>query len=248
MTELTVIAFRCEQSRVHLGSIQIRQRHRTWLVPNHPFVTHLSKLIYRWQFRRPFKFTRTSSDERQRRKSQPSESLPNNSSSAPPNLREDGSIREGTAAPQISSNSASQLLKPVHETDHKRRSSDFSRRLSEVDAGPLGLSVVYKPERDHTLDIVFIHGLGGTSHMTWSKNKDLELFWPYKFLSQEPEISQARILTFGYDADFLGSNITSSVLDFAKDLLFNLKNAKDDTKKNLRMGTVSIVPPLLALI
>lgn len=136
----------------------------------------------------------------------------------------------------------------MHETDHKRRSSDFSRRLSEVDAGPLGLSVVYKPERDHTLDIVFIHGLGGTSHMTWSKNKDLELFWPYKFLSQEPEISQARILTFGYDADFLGSNITSSVLDFAKDLLFNLKNAKDDTKKNLRMGTVSIVPPLLALI
>jgi hypothetical protein len=132
------------------------------------------------------------------------------------------------------------MLKPVPGTDHRRRSGDFSRRLSEVDAGPLGLTVVYKPEHDHTLDIVFVHGLGGTSHMTWSKNKNLDLFWPYKFLAKEPGISQARILTFGYDADFLGANVTSSVLDFAKDLLFNLKNSQDDKKQNLKMGKVSI--------
>jgi hypothetical protein len=60
------------------------------------------------------------------------------------------------------------------------------------------------------------------------------------FLPLEPDICQARILTFGYNANFhRAGNATTSVLDFAKDLLFDLKYAKDEQKEDLNMGTVS---------
>jgi len=51
-----------------------------------------------------------------------------------------------------------------------------------------------------------------------------------KFLPLEPEIDEARILTFGYNANFRpGSGKTKmSVLDFAKDLLYDLKYAQDE--------------------
>lgn len=47
-------------------------------------------------------------------------------------------------------------------------------------------------------------------------------------------------MTFGYSATFQkASNVTTSVLDFAKDLLFDLKYAKDQDVKDLDTGKVS---------
>lgn len=90
------------------------------------------------------------------------------------------------------------------------------------------------------VDIVFIHGLGGASRKTWSKNEDPELFWPLKFLSFEPDVCETRLLTFGYNANFRASgSVGISVLDFAKDLLFDLKYAKDEQKEDLDIGAVS---------
>jgi len=111
---------------------------------------------------------------------------------------------------------------------------------------PVGLKILHRPDggNDRKVDIVFVHGLGGSSRMTWSKNRDLEYFWPLKFLPLEPEIKEARILTFGYNANFKpgsGKN-KMSVLDFAKDLLYDLKYAKDEDSpdlEDLRMGEVS---------
>lgn len=66
------------------------------------------------------------------------------------------------------------------------------------------------------------------------------MFWPLTFLPLEPDICLARILTFGYNAAFRkAGNVGTSVLDFAKDLLFDLKYAKDEQKDELNMGTVS---------
>lgn len=111
-----------------------------------------------------------------------------------------------------------------------------------VDPGPLGLNVVYTPDNGHKADIVFVHGLGGTSRWTWSNNRDPELFWPLTFLPLEPDLCLARILTFGYDASFQKTgSITTSVLDFAKDLLFDLKYAKDQGLNDLNMGSVPII-------
>lgn len=113
-------------------------------------------------------------------------------------------------------------------------------KQSGTDPGPLGLNVVFTPKNSQKVDIVFVHGLGGTSRKTWSKNGDPELFWPLKFLPLEPYICLTRIFTFGYNANFRAAgNVTTSVLDFAKDLLFDLKFAKNNQKEDLHVGKVS---------
>ncbi|KAN0104101.1 WD40 repeat-like protein [Hyaloscypha variabilis] len=107
---------------------------------------------------------------------------------------------------------------------------------------PVGLNVVYNPERERELDIVFVHGLGGTSRLSWSKNKDPELFWPLTFLPLEPDICHARILTFGYNATILKANKnTSSILDFAKALLFDLKYGKGLEMEELNIGEAPVI-------
>jgi hypothetical protein len=114
------------------------------------------------------------------------------------------------------------------------------RKNSETDPGPLGLNVIYTPENGHKADIIFIHGLGGSSRMTWSKDKNPELFWPLTFLPLEPEICLARILSFGYQANFRKTgNVSTAVLDFAKELLYDLKYATDEQGLDLNMGNVS---------
>lgn len=59
------------------------------------------------------------------------------------------------------------------------------------------------------------------------------------FLPQEQDIGTARILTFGYNADVKSSGRTSvSVLDFAKDLLYDLRYSKDENADDLNIGSV----------
>lgn len=95
--------------------------------------------------------------------------------------------------------------------------------------------------------MVFIHGLGGNSRTTWSKNRDLDYFWPLKFLPHEQDINTARISTFGYNSHFRPGSGKSrmSVLDFAKDLLYDLKYAHDEESpesESLGMGEVCGYP------
>ena len=120
--------------------------------------------------------------------------------------------------------------------------SSSIRKNSESDPGPLGLNVIYTPENGHKADIIFIHGLGGSSRMTWSKYKNPELFWPLTFLPLEPDICLARILSFGYHANFRkAGNISTAVLDFAKELLYDLKYGTDEQREDLNMGNVSAI-------
>jgi hypothetical protein len=93
------------------------------------------------------------------------------------------------------------------------------------------------------LDIIFVHGLGGTSRATWSKGRDPEFFWPEKWLPTEPAISSARILSFGYNANFAatGAAPITGIVDFAKDLLYAMKFAKDGELNELELGTVNTI-------
>lgn len=83
--------------------------------------------------------------------------------------------------------------------------------------------------------------------MTWTKDHNLDNFWPLKFLPHEPEIGDARIMTFGYNAKFKpggGGQNTISVLDFAKELLYDLKYATDESSpelEDLRLGQKPII-------
>ncbi|UKZ69594.1 uncharacterized protein TrAtP1_010600 [Trichoderma atroviride] len=112
---------------------------------------------------------------------------------------------------------------------------------------PLGLKVVYRPPKERKVDIIFVHGLGGSSRMTWTKDHNLDNFWPLTFLPHEPEIGDARIMTFGYNAKFKpgsSGSSTISVLDFAKELLYDLKYATDESSpelEDLRLGQKPII-------
>ena len=70
------------------------------------------------------------------------------------------------------------------------------------------------------ISIVAIHGLGGDAHETWTaSNRKL---WLRDFLPEQ--ISNARIMTFGYDSSWLFSKNVMGITDFANDLLSRLKN------------------------
>lgn len=120
-----------------------------------------------------------------------------------------------------------------------RRPSKSVRDRAE---DPLGITVLYKPKTHYTADIIFVHGLGGSSLQTWAKDGDPNLSWPQRWLPAELEISTARILTFGYNAFFRRSTggSASDILDFAKSLLFEMKYGKDNEAKDLGIGKVSI--------
>ncbi|KFY14348.1 hypothetical protein V492_02683 [Pseudogymnoascus sp. VKM F-4246] len=116
------------------------------------------------------------------------------------------------------------------------------RRANDRRSDPLGLNVLYEPDIAATVDIIFVHGLGGTSQQTWSKNRDPKLFWPKEWLPLEPDISTARVLSFGYNAHFAaaGRNVFN-ISDFAKELLFGMKFGMDKQSKALGVGQVPII-------
>ncbi|KAH8658387.1 hypothetical protein BX600DRAFT_439550 [Xylariales sp. PMI_506] len=61
--------------------------------------------------------------------------------------------------------------------------------------------VLYAPEGKAKVDIVFVHGLGGDRIDTWTwKGSGRTQFWPKTLLPKD--CPTARILSFGYNADF----------------------------------------------
>ncbi|KAK4238066.1 hypothetical protein C8A03DRAFT_44164 [Achaetomium macrosporum] len=160
-------------------------------------------------------------------------------------VRAGRTLSVSSAAPSTSS--ASRETSPGVTSINSEAYSSSTRPGSDSSSrDPLGLKVVYRPVGQRRVDIVFVHGLGGSSQLTWCYNRDRNLFWPLKFLPSDPVISEARIFTFGYNANFRpGSGSAGnrmSILDFAKDLLWQLKYARDESADgNLRMGERPII-------
>jgi WD40 repeat protein/pimeloyl-ACP methyl ester carboxylesterase len=104
-----------------------------------------------------------------------------------------------------------------------RKASDSG--LEDI-KGPLGLTTLHKPLGSVVADIIFVHGLGGGSRKTWSKNENPELFWPAEWLPNDQDFRNVRIHTFGYDSNYDKSSILN-VHDFAKSLLEWVTNSPD---------------------
>jgi len=85
---------------------------------------------------------------------------------------------------------------------------------------PLGLHLVCEND-DPTVDIIFVHGLGGTCRKTWSWDRNIDNFW-LPWLADEDGPSSCRVFTFGYNSHFKGAGTNLNIIDFAKDLLFQL--------------------------
>lgn len=71
---------------------------------------------------------------------------------------------------------------------------------SESSIRPIGLTEIHTPENNALVDIVFVHGLAGHPHTTWT-SKQKRTFWPAQLLPPIVEEERARILVYGYDAD-----------------------------------------------
>jgi hypothetical protein len=91
----------------------------------------------------------------------------------------------------------------------------------------LGLKILHEPKDSNpnskVVDIIFIHGLGGSSSDTWI-HPSSKAFWP-NFLHEEDRFANACILTFGYDSDLGNIFHANNVLDisaFTKQLLDHL--------------------------
>ncbi|KAL8819163.1 MAG: hypothetical protein Q9223_002339 [Gallowayella weberi] len=107
---------------------------------------------------------------------------------------------------------------------------------------PLGLSILHEPKTPPSCDLIFVHGLGGTSRSTWAKGRDLDYCWPQKWLPLEPGIGEARILSFGYNANFAaaGPAPITGIAHFASDLLYAMKYAKNEDLEELELGRIVV--------
>lgn len=105
---------------------------------------------------------------------------------------------------------------------------------------PQGLIPIYTPPASPSADIIFVHGLGGSSQLTWAKNHDINLFWPREWLPLEADISSARIFSFGYDAQFKSQEKRGvlSISDFARDLLYQMRYPPSEYGKLFPLGKV----------
>ncbi|KAI9748072.1 MAG: hypothetical protein M4579_007319, partial [Chaenotheca gracillima] len=153
------------------------------------------------------------------------------SSECPPTLHST-SIQPET--PDIGGCDSPSRDNPSHASRYKKTASTLN---------PLGLHVAYAPTSSPSTDVIFIHGLGGTSQASWSWQRDIAHFWPGKWLPKEEGFRTARILSFGYDAHFKsgGSGVVSSISDFAKDLLFCMKFGTTEDSQQLHLGKRPII-------
>ena len=144
----------------------------------------------------------------------------------------DQTLRVDTDAPAPARRGSA--LSDIHAqlySPHRRQRSQDRRE------DPFGLVVLHAPP-ERTIDVIFIHGLGGTSLRTWCRDRDLDNLWPKLWLPDE--LPTARILTFGYNTHFSSKKEQASytIGDFANDLLFRMKYGESTAE---RLGQVPIV-------
>jgi pimeloyl-ACP methyl ester carboxylesterase len=133
---------------------------------------------------------------------------------------------------------------PIRDDHLSQPGSKARERSRDRRLDPLGLTILHEPEGPPVADIVFVHGLGGSSRQTWCKNHDPSLFWPCEWLPQERGLRDARVTSFGYNAHFASLSSKENILnisDFAKDLLFKMRFATSQGERELKMGSAPII-------
>ncbi len=116
--------------------------------------------------------------------------------------------------------SGGDLLRSPSNANSTFPSTENVSQAGYQSSDPLGLHIVC--DNSHPSgDIIFVHGLGGTARKTWSWDKNVDYFWPV-WLAEEDGLSSYRIFTYGYSSNFKGAGTNLNIIDFAKDLLFQM--------------------------
>jgi len=78
------------------------------------------------------------------------------------------------------------------------------------------------PASDYPVDIVAIHGLTGGSESTWEfKDGEKRVIWLRDFLPGH--LPEARVFSYGYNAEIWNSLGTANFRDYGQELLVNFK-------------------------
>lgn len=100
-----------------------------------------------------------------------------------------------------------------------------------------GIQVLYDGGTEACVDIVFVHGLTGNAYNTWL-HKETGVHWPSDILKQD--LTDARILSFGYDADILhfwnpvsNSRLSNHAEKLVGDLVREREGTNTETRKIL---------------
>jgi hypothetical protein len=99
-----------------------------------------------------------------------------------------------------------------------------------------GLEVLHElgNREGNAVQIIFIHGLGGSRKGTW-QDRESQGCWP-DWLHSEKGMENVRIVLFGYNANFnfTAPNTCRTIAHFANQLLLELKHLR------LRSGPVLV--------
>jgi pimeloyl-ACP methyl ester carboxylesterase len=113
----------------------------------------------------------------------------------------------------------------------------------EIRKDPTGLVLLYEPEISPQFDIIFVHGTGGSSLISWSKDEILDKCWPKRWLPAEPRVRMARIFSFGYNSVFgrAGPTPLTEIPDHARRLLTSMKARPTGQFDDLLLGHRPII-------
>ncbi|KAM3498012.1 hypothetical protein MY10362_008654 [Beauveria mimosiformis] len=127
--------------------------------------------------------------------------------------------------------------------EHVVQSSSPKLECAEQVSGPLGLTVLHEPHEKHCADIIFIHGLSGSSYKTWCKDRAPGSFWPQEWLPHDEDLHSARIFTYGYNSKLKSPKKSPNfgISTFASDLLYDLVFGKGTDGHGFRLGEVPII-------
>jgi hypothetical protein len=84
--------------------------------------------------------------------------------------------------------------------------------------------LVDPPDASTPINIIFVHGLGGSAEGTWTDDSQRKSLWPL-WLPKVKGLENARIMTFGYDSGWnkiWKPNNVLDISDFGKQLVHEL--------------------------
>ena len=132
---------------------------------------------------------------------------------------------------------------------HQSWSFNRKREFEEIEkpSDPYGLEVVLdlptKSMTGEVVNIVFVHGLGGSARGTWTYEPGSK-FWPL-WLHDVEGLENTRVMTFGYDANWHKFGNPSDISDFGTQLLDQLFLHYSKYPKDKNVNNAIMMHPLM---